>query len=147
MTCRQKVNILIITTCCILFVNSVLALETIQDTSQVTSQLLDGKTFTGFNGEKGQDLDPNEAEEIVFDSGRFISTTCNKYNFSDVAYSASEVGDSIHFQAVTFSPTHGKIAWQGVVHGDQAEVTFVWTKERWYWNTHREYWFRGLLKQ
>jgi hypothetical protein len=136
---RQKTNILIITTCFFLFINPVLALD--------TSHLLDGKTFTGFNGEKGQQLDLNEAEEIVFDNGRFISTTCNKYNFSDVAYSASQAGDSIHFQAVTLSPTHGKIAWQGTVHGDQAEVTFVWTKERWYWNTHREYWFKGSLKQ
>jgi hypothetical protein len=139
MTSRQKINILITTTCFILFINPALALETFH--------LLDGKTFTGFNGEKGQDLDPNEAEEIVFNNGRFISTTCNKYNFSDVAYSASDVGDSIHFQAVTLSPTHGKIEWQGVVHGDQADVTFVWTKERWYWNTHREYWFKGSLKQ
>ena len=139
MTSRKKTNILIITTCFFLFINPVLAFD--------TSHLLDGKTFTGFNGEKGQQLDPNEAEEIVFENGRFISTTCNKYNFSDVAYSASQAGDSIHFQAVTLSPTHGKIAWQGTVHGDQAEVTFVWTKERWYWNTHREYWFKGSLKQ
>jgi len=139
MTSRRKTNILIITTCFFLFINPVLALD--------TSHLLDGKTFTGFNGEKGQQLDPNEAEEIVFENGRFISTTCNKYNFSDVAYSASQAGVSIHFQAVTLSPTHGKIEWQGTVHGDQAEVTFVWTKERWYWNTHREYWFKGSLKQ
>jgi len=139
MTSRQKTNILIITTCFFLFVNPVLALD--------TSHLLDGKTFTGFNGEKGQPLDSNEAEEIVFENGRFISTTCNKYNFSDVAYSASQAGDSIHFQAVTLSPTHGKIAWQGTVHGDQAKVTFVWTKERWYWDTYREYWFKGSLKQ
>jgi len=139
MTSRQKINILIIATCLVLFVNPILALE--------TSHLLDGKTFTGFNGEKGRQLDPNEAEEIVFDNGRFISTTCNKYNFSGAAYTASQAGDSVHFQAITLSPTHGKIAWQGTVHGDQAEVTFVWTKERWYWNTHREYWFKGSLKR
>jgi hypothetical protein len=138
MTSGLKINILIATTCFILFINPALALE--------TTHLLDGKTFTGFNGGKGQDLDPNEAEEIVFNNGRFTSTTCNKYNFFDVAYSASDVGDSIHFQAITLSPTHGKIEWHGVVRGDQAEVTFVWTKERWYWNTHREYWFKGSIK-
>ena len=137
-TSKQKIAILITTICLTLFTVPVLASE--------TSHLLDGKTFTGLNGEKGQDLDPDESEEIVFNNGRFISTTCNKYNFSDVTYSASKVGDGIHFQAVTLSPTHGKIEWQGVVHGDQAEVTFVWTKERWYWNTHREYWFKGNLK-
>jgi hypothetical protein len=139
MISRQKIYILCITACFIFFVNPILASD--------SSHLLDGKTFTGLNGEKGQPLDPDEAEEIVFDNGRFISTTCNKYNFSDAAYSASKVGSSTHFQAVTLSPTHGKIVWQGTVHGDQAEVTFVWTKERWYWNTHREYWFKGSLKQ
>ena len=139
MTSRQTVKILIISTCLILFVHPVLALE--------LSHLLDGKTFTGFNGEKGQELDPNEEEEIVFDNGRFVSTTCNKYNFSDVAYFAEKAGDGIHFEAVTLSPTHGKIEWQGVVQGNQADVTFVWTKERWYWNTHREYWFKGFLKK
>ena len=135
----HEITTLITTTCLLLFTFSALALE--------TSHLLDGKTFTGFNGEEGRDLDPDEPEEIVFNNGRFISTTCNKYNFSDVAYSASKVGDSIHFEAITLSPTHGKIAWQGVVHGDQAEVTFIWTKERWYWDTHREYWFRGTLQE
>jgi hypothetical protein len=115
--------------------------------AQETSHLLDGKTFAGLNGEKGGALDPDEAEEIVFENGRFISTTCNRYNFSDAPYSASQLDDGIHFQAVTLSPTHGKIEWWGIVHGDQAEITFTWTKERWYWDTHREYWFKGSLKQ
>jgi len=94
----HKINILFITTCFIFFVNPVLATD--------SSHLLDGKTFTGLNGEKGHPLDPDEAEEIVFDNGRFISTTCNKYNFSDAAYSASKDGDSIHFQAVTLRTAH-----------------------------------------
>jgi hypothetical protein len=114
---------------------------------QEPSQLLDGKTFTGLNGEKGSNLDPDEAEEIVFANGRFISTTCNRYNFSDAAYSASEIGNEIHFHAVTLSPTHGKIEWRGIVRGDEAEMTFIWTKERWYWDTYREYWFKGSLKR
>ena len=108
--------------------------------------LLDGKTFTGFNGEKGRELDPDEYEEIVFDNGRFVSTTCFQYGFSDAPYSATRIGDIIRFEAVTVSPTHGKIAWQGTVSGDKAKMTFVWTKERWYWDTHREYWFEGRLK-
>ena len=109
------------------------------------SNLLDGKRFVGLNGEKDKKLDPDEHEEIVFAEGRFVSTTCNRYNFADAPYSARQVGDSIHFEAVTHSPTHGKIAWQGVVTGDRAEMTFVWTKERWYWDIHREYWFAGSL--
>ena len=115
--------------------------------AQAASGLLDGKTFVGLNGEKGRELDPDEHEEIVFDNGRFISTTCNRYNFADTPYTARQVGESIHFEAVTHSPTHGQIAWQGVVKGDHATMTFVWTKERWYWDIHREYWFEGRLKQ
>ena len=112
-----------------------------------SSGLLDGKTFIGLNGEKGNRLDPDEREEIVFENGRFVSTTCFVYNFADAPYTARKVGDSIHFEAITTSPTHGQIAWQGVVTGDQAQMTFVWTKERWYWDIHREYWFEGWLKQ
>jgi len=108
--------------------------------------LLDGKTFVGLNGEKGRELDPDEHEEIVFDNGRFNSTTCSRYNFGDAPYVASKVGDSIHFEVVTVSPTHGEIAWQGTVTGEQARMNFVWTRERWYWDIRREYWFEGKLK-
>ena len=111
------------------------------------SGLLDGQAFTGLNGEKGRELDPDEHEEIVFSNGRFVSTTCYQYNFADAPYTARRVGDSIHFEAVTESPTHGQIIWQGVITGDRAQMTFVWTKERWYWDIHREYWFEGRLKQ
>jgi len=111
------------------------------------SNLLDGKAFVGKNGEKGHALDPDEDEEIVFENGRFTSVSCEPYNFGSSEYSTTVVGDAIHFEAVTESPTHGKIAWQGIVEGDKAEMTFVWTKERWYWDTRKEYWFRGTLKK
>ena len=111
------------------------------------SRILDGKAFVGLNGEKGHPLDPDENEEIVFENGRFTSVSCEPYNFNSSEYSATVVGDTIHFEAATESPTHGKIAWKGIIDGDEAEMTFVWTKERWYWNTLREYWYRGTLKQ
>lgn len=110
------------------------------------ARLLDGQTFVGKNGEKRQPLDPNEDEEFVFQDGRFTSVSCYPYNFSSGEYSVQRVGDTIHFEAVTTSPTHGQIAWKGIVKGDTAEATFVWTKERWYWNTRREYWFKGVRK-
>lgn len=111
------------------------------------SNLLDGKSFVGNNGEKGRPLDPNEVDEIVFENGLFRSLGCEPYNFDSREYSAQKVGDTIHFEAVTVSPTHGKISWKGVVDGEQANATFVWTKERWYWDTRREYWFQGTLKK
>ena len=136
---RLIINSSFLIICSILLVNFVFGED--------VSNLLDGKTFIGFNGEKGKDLDPDEDEELVFQNGRLLSISCNKYNFADAAYSAVAVGDSVHFEAITVSPTHGEIAWKGVVHGDQAEVSFVWTKVRWYWDTHREYWFRGSIKK
>ena len=111
------------------------------------AHLLDGQTFIGKNGEKGQPLDPNENEEIIFERGRFRSVSCDPYNFGSSEYSAEVVGDSIHFEAVTLSPTHGKMVWKGIVKGNTAQASFVWTKERWYWNTRREYWFEGLRKE
>lgn len=110
------------------------------------SHLLDGMTFVGNNGEKGHELDPDEYEEITFQNGRFKSISCEPYKFSDSEYSTHIVGNTIQFEAVTTSPSHGKITWQGTVEGDTALVNFVWTKERWYWDTRREYWFKGKLK-
>lgn len=111
------------------------------------SHLLDGMAFVGNNGEKGRELDPEEHEEIIFENGRFRSVSCDPYNFGDSEYSATTVGKAIHFEAETTSPSHGKIVWRGTVNGDTALVTFIWTKERWYWDTRREYWFKGKLKE
>lgn len=109
--------------------------------------LLDGMTFIGLNGEAGKALDPDEHEEITFSNGQFTSVSCEPYHFASAEYAATVVDDVIHFAAVTESPTHGTISWRGVVEGNTAEVTFVWTKQRWYWDTRREYWFRGTLKK
>jgi hypothetical protein len=110
------------------------------------SDLLDGMSFVGKNGEVGKELDEYEDEEIVFENGMFTSLSCEPYNFGSSPYKAKAIGDKIHFDAVTESPTHGKITWTGVIDGDEAEVKFIWTKERWYWDIRREYWFKGKLK-
>jgi hypothetical protein len=101
----------------------------------------------GKNGEVGQKLAEYEDEEIIFQDGLFTSVSCEPYNFGSSPYNTKVVDDKIHFDTVTESPTHGKIAWQGIIDGEQVEVTFVWTKERWYWDTRREYWFKGKLKK
>lgn len=111
------------------------------------SHLLDGMSFVGKNGEVGKTLAEYEDEEIVFHDGMFTSVSCEPYNFGSGAYHAEASDGRIYFVAVTTSPTHGQITWKGVIDGVQADVTFVWTKERWYWDTRREYWFRGTLKK
>lgn len=136
---RLQHGVIFVATLCFFLVNRAVAGE--------VSHLLDGMAFVGNNGEKGHELDPDEHEEIVFENGRFSSISCEPYKFSDSEYSTTVVGNTIHFKAETTSPSHGKIVWQGTVEGDTALVTFVWTKERWYWDTHREYWFKGKLKE
>lgn len=139
MASRFPQNAIFIAVLCVCLLNPALAGE--------ASYLLDGKTFIGKNGEKGQALDPHEDEELIFHNGRFKSVSCDPYNFGSSEYSTTVVGNVIHFKALTESPTHGKIVWQGTVDGDTAVVTFVWTKERWYWDIRREYWFKGTLKK
>ena len=115
--------------------------------AEESSILLDGMTFVGKNGEIGKKLAEYEDEEIIFEKGMFTSVSCEPYNFGSSPYNAKAIGDKIHFEAVTASPTHGKISWAGIIDGDEAEVKFVWTKERWYWDIRREYWFKGKLKK
>jgi len=111
------------------------------------SAILDGMAFVGKNGEVGKELADYEDEEIIFENGMFTSVSCEPYNFGSSPYKAKANGDKIQFDAVTESPTHGKISWTGVIDGEEAEVQFVWTKERWYWDIRREYWFKGKLKK
>lgn len=105
------------------------------------SHLLDGRNFYGQNGSFGKAADHDD--ELIFKNGNFRSTSCDTYGFKNQGYSATRDGDKIHFQAVTLSKDHGKIVWVGTVANDKIEASFVWTKERWYWNTRKEYWFEG----
>ena len=139
MNTRPQIFTILLALLCLVFTHPAIA--------SGPSHLLDGKAFVGNNGEKGQPLDPDEDEEIIFKNGMFHSVSCDPYNFGSSPYSAKQVGNTIHYEAETMSPSHGKIAWKGVVEGNTAEVNFVWTKERWYWDTRREYWFRGTLKE
>ena len=110
------------------------------------SHLLDGKSYVGKNGEVGQDLAEYEDEEITFVDGLFTSVSCAPYKFSSSPYQTRVENGKIYFEAVTDSPSHGKISWSGTIDGDETTVAFVWTKERWYWDIRREYWFHGKLK-
>ncbi|MEH6626904.1 MAG: hypothetical protein V7739_10685 [Motiliproteus sp.] len=108
------------------------------------SHLLDGKTFSGQNGEKGHKA--NRDDDLIFKNGKFISTSCYDYDFASGDYTATVIGDSIQFKAITISPEHGKLTWQGTMKDNKMEASFIWTKERWYWDVRREYWFKGVLK-
>jgi hypothetical protein len=107
------------------------------------SGILDGKKFVGLTGEKGKKV--HHEDVLSFGDGIFTSSACYQYGFKGGPYTATVEGDSIHFQAETISPTHGKMVWQGTLKDGTLEVDYSWTKERWLWTTHREYWFKGSL--
>jgi hypothetical protein len=109
------------------------------------SHLLDGNKFIGPTGEKGKKV--HHEDVLNFSDGKFTSSECFQYGFKGGPYTTTTEGDTIHFQAETISPTHGKMVWQGTLNGDTLDVTYSWTKERWFWTTFREYWFRGILQK
>lgn len=103
--------------------------------------LLDGQVFDGPTGAEGREA--NHMDHVVFEDGRFLSEGCARWGFGHADYRAWPEGAGIRFRAVTESPTHGTLAWDGTVRGDRIEATFVWTKDRILWTTRRSYWFRG----
>jgi len=109
------------------------------------SHLLDGKKFIGPTGEKGKKV--YHEDVLSFSDGKFTSSECFQYGFKGGPYTTTIEGDTIHFQAETISPTHGKMVWQGTLKGNTLDVTYNWTKERWFWTTFREYWYRGNLQK
>lgn len=106
--------------------------------------LLDGKTFVVQSGEKGKQA--SNKDTIVFRDGRFLSEGCSPFGFKDAPYQATVDGAAIRFHTETHSPTHGTMVWVGTIKENSIEATSVWTRERWYWNIKKEYWYRGQLK-
>ena len=115
------------------------------EAASAASGVLDGKKFVGPTGEKGKKVDHEDV--LSFSDGKFTSSECFQYGFKGGPYTTAVEGDTIHFEAETISPTHGKMVWQGTLKGDILDVTYNWTKERWFWTTFREYWFRGTLQK
>jgi hypothetical protein len=109
---------------------------------------LDGKTFAIETGEKGSG--PKDKDTITFKDGNFHSLGCDRYGFGDGAYNATTIGDAIQFEAVTTSPTKGKMTWKGIVQGDKIEVTYIWVDSpHWYKSNPKplEKWGRGEVKK
>ena len=111
--------------------------------NMAASHILDGKKFVGPTGEKGKNV--HHEDVLSFSDGKFTSSQCFQYGFTGGPYTTTAEADSIHFHAETTSPTHGKMVWKGTLIGDTLDVTYSWTKERWFWTTFREYWFTGSL--
>lgn len=82
---------------------------------------LDGRSFDGVFLERGKTK--GDADTLTFQGGRFRSSACDQYGYSDAPYRASTLGDAIAFEAETVSAKYGKLLWKGVVRGDKLDAT------------------------
>ena len=91
--------------------------------ASVSAQSLDGRTFQGVFLERGKTS--GDADTLVFKDGRFRSTACDKYGYSDAPYKVVATGDQTRFEAETQSAKYGKLVWSGVVHGGKLDATVM----------------------
>ncbi len=82
---------------------------------------LDGKRFDGVFMERGKTS--GDADTLTFKDGRFRSSACDKYGYSDAAYKTTAQGDAVVFEAETESARYGKLVWKGFVRGDKLDAT------------------------
>ena len=116
-----------------------------EDTAQAaaTAGVLDGKTFIGEVGDQGKAK--GDKDEFLFQAGKFRSTACDKYGFSDAAYTTRREGGALTFSAETISSKEGKMVWNGTIRGNTVEGTALWQKAE--GKTPQAMWFKGSLKQ
>jgi hypothetical protein len=88
---------------------------------------LDGRTFQGVFLERGKTS--GDADTIIFKDGRFRSTACDRYGYSDAVYRTSAAGDGTRFEAETQSPKYGKLVWTGTIRGDKLDATVLMMRE------------------
>ena len=102
---------------------------------------LDGKSFTGAMMEKGKTK--GDKDTFVFKDGRFRSTTCDAYGFTETAYTATSKDGATTFEATAQSPKEGTMKWKGTVKGAAIEGTVVWMKPG---QADAQYTFKGSQK-
>ncbi len=82
---------------------------------------LDGKSFVGTMTARGKTT--GDKDTFVFKDGKFRSTMCDSYGFTETAYTAAVSDVSTTFQAEAASPREGTMKWKGTVKGETVEGT------------------------
>lgn len=82
---------------------------------------LEGRRFEGVFIQRGKTS--GDADTLTFSNGRFRSSACDRYGYSDAVYRVTAQGDAIAFEAETESPRYGKLQWKGLVRGDKLDAT------------------------
>lgn len=91
--------------------------------SALANDVLNGKRFDGVFMERGKTS--GDADTLTFRDGRFRSSACDKYGYSDAAYKTSTQGDTTVFEAETESARYGKLLWKGNVRGEKLDATVM----------------------
>ena len=105
--------------------------------------ILDGKAFKGTISKEGQKK-KGDKDELVFKDGTFRSTACDKYGFTETAYTAHEEAGKTTFEATATNKEGEKMEWKGTIAGDKAAAaaTFVNAKGK-----TEKYGFQGDAKK
>jgi hypothetical protein len=88
---------------------------------------LDGRKFEGVFIERGKTS--GDADTLTFKDGRFRSSACDRYGYSDAPYKSTPVGDAIAFEAETQSAKYGRLAWKGVIRDGKLDATAVMLRQ------------------
>ncbi len=95
--------------------------------AQAQTTPLDGRRFEGVFLARGKTS--GDADTLLFQGGRFRSTACDRYGYSDAPYRVSQSGDATTFEAETESPRYGKLVWRGVIRGDYLHATAMMVRD------------------
>jgi len=88
---------------------------------------LDGRNFDGIVLKCGETS--GDADTLSFKDGRFRSSACDPYGYGDGAYTATQSGEAIAFEAETESPQYGKLLWKGTVRGPRLDGTMTMVRD------------------
>ena len=91
--------------------------------SLANAQGLDGRSFQGVFLERGKTS--GDADTLTFKDGRFRSSACDRYGYSEAPYKATTVGDTLRFETETQSAKYGKLQWNGVIRGNKLDAVVM----------------------
>jgi hypothetical protein len=107
-----------------------------------TSMGLDGKSFVGQIGKKGEKA--GDKDELIFKDGKLRSTACEKYGFGQAPYTAKAGEGETTFEAETASSKEGTMKWKGTVKGGTVTATVIWSKSG---KAPQELWYSGKMRE
>ena len=88
---------------------------------------LDGRSFEGVFIQRGKTS--GDGDTLVFKDGRFRSSACDRYGYSDAPYRTAAAGDITRFEAETKSAKYGRLLWSGAIHDGKLDATATMVRE------------------